>query len=385
MECTVRVASASSIGTGFFVAPGQLITCAHVVAEASRKGEAVTVEVIDSPYPANVKFVCPSPPTPPAQILDPYPWPDLAWLEIDLRQHPCVQLDDQEPSLAYPGTEGWAYGFTDRFEQRIYRSSPVGFKIEGPASSGDGVRWMLKSGQASPGLSGAPLLNLQSNKVFGVVTRTRDASSDLGAWAVHVSEALRVTPELAELLEMNSVFHATNNAWDTALANVERATTIRPSVVWVSGGDARAANNAMNSAVENLKKIWPPNEIEVEQVRFATQAGIEIEKIDGLMSGITAAIVIVDTDSVTAPCLELARAAARNRVPVIVLSGMDLDLITKSQFQQLESDHFHSFEYESFGGGDPINSIVAYLNKKAVAMVRKKRYGTIPVNPMQGR
>ncbi|MFJ2158172.1 hypothetical protein [Streptomyces sp. NPDC087856] len=183
---------------------------------------------------------------------------------------------------------------------------------------------------------------------------------------------------------MNHLFHANNKTWENALANVVRATTLRPSIIWVSSGDAKEANHTMKSAVENLKRLWPPNEIEVAQVRFTPQAGIDAERIDGYMSGMTAAIVILDSDSAASSCLELARAAARNRVPVIVLSGMDLDFITKGQFQQLESDHFLSFDYESFGDDGPTSSIVAYLNRKIIALDRGKRYGTVPANPLQG-
>lgn len=381
-DCTVRISSASDSGTGFFVAPGQLITCAHVVAQATRNGEAVTVEVIDAHHPANIKFVCPSPPANPAQIPDPYPWPDIAWLEIDLDHHSCVQLDDQEPSLAYPADEGWAHGFTDRFDRHIYRPSWASFKFEGPADGGGGRRWTLKAGQASPGLSGAPLLNVASNKVFGMLTRTRDASSDLGAWAVHVSEAFRVTPELASLRELNRLFHEGDKTWANALARVARASMLKPSIIWVNSGDVKVADPIMRSAVEYLKQNWPPNEIEVMQVRFTPQAGADLEGIDRYMANVTAAIVIVDTDSASAPCLGLAEAAARNGVPAVVLSGMDLDWFTKSRFEELESDYSYAFEYERFQNDNLAQKVSAYLNRKVVDMDRNKRYATRRTNPM---
>jgi hypothetical protein len=234
-------------------------------------------------------------------------------------------------------------------------------------------------------LSGAPLLNLSSNKVFGILTRTRDAASDLGAWAVHISEALRATPQLADLLDLNRVFHESDKTWEGALARVASATMLRPSIIWVNSGDVKTVNPIMRSSAEYLKRQWPPNEIEVMQVRFTPQVSADSEEIDTFMSSMTAAIIIVDTDSASAACLELAKAAARNRVPSVVLSGIDLDWVTKSRLKEIEADYDYSFEYESYDSDNLINTVVAYLNKKAIEMDRSKRYGTFTANPIQGR
>src|SRR5205814_2153524 len=37
-DCTVRILSNSASGTGFFVAPGLILTCAHVIANAQQGG-----------------------------------------------------------------------------------------------------------------------------------------------------------------------------------------------------------------------------------------------------------------------------------------------------------------------------------------------------------
>ncbi|PWS47109.1 serine protease [Streptomyces sp. FT05W] len=385
MECTAQVISASSTGTGFFVAPGQLITCAHVVAQAFRAGEELTVEVRDARYAARVRTICPLPPALPVQLGDPYPWPDMAWLEIDFREHPCVQLDSSEPSLAHPAAEGWAYGFTDRFQKSIYRPSSARFVFEGPAEGGDGRRWTLKSGQASPGMSGAPLLNLDSNRVFGMVTRTRDATSDLGAWAVSVNEALRASPGLAELLELNRRFHDSDKAWQNALTRIAYETVLRPNIIWVNSGDAKSISLAVGSAIELLTGQWPPNEISVTQVRFASRAGVGLEEIDRFMARITAALIILDGESPSASCVELAEAAARGGLPAIILSKMDLDWYTKSLFEQAGEDRAYSFEYAIYQGESPINAIVAYLNRTALYMDRNRRYRNPRPIPMRGR
>ncbi|WP_442810416.1 MULTISPECIES: S1 family peptidase [unclassified Streptomyces] len=388
MECTAQVRSTRAIGTGFFVAPGRLITCAHVVAEASRIGEALTVEMRDMSHSAHVRVICPPPPELPAQLASPYPWPDMACLEIDYQQHRCVQLDPREPSLAHPATEGWAWGYTDRFQQSIFRPSSARFIFEGPADIGDGRRWTLKSGQASPGMSGAPLLNQDTHQVFGMVTRTRDAASDLGAWAVPIVEAMRVSPGLSELLDLNLRFHESDKTWQNALARSAQQTVLRPSIVWVNSGDPDTVSPIIGSAVDMLTAQWPPNEISVTKVRFASRPGAEADAIDKMMARVSAAIIIVDDESPSASCVELAEAAARGGIPTIVLSKMDLDWYSKGLFEQLGADHAYSFEYGTYQGESPIQAVVAYLNRTALQMDRMdpgRRRGNLRSIPMRGR
>jgi hypothetical protein len=62
--------------------------------------------------------------------------------------------------------------------------SPASFGFEGVEADGF---LRLKAGQASPGLSGAPLVCPVRRAVVGVITATRDADSDLGGWAVPAS------------------------------------------------------------------------------------------------------------------------------------------------------------------------------------------------------
>ncbi|MEU5462715.1 serine protease [Streptomyces althioticus] len=380
MRCTVRVSSASNSGTGFFVAPGQVITCAHVVAEAHRKSEVIHVEVVDAKHVATVRFVCPRPPHVPAQIPDPYPWHDVAWLQIDFTRHPCALLDDQEPSLANPADTGWAHGFTDRFESHIFRPASASFVFEGPANGigDDGRRWVLKSGQASPGLSGAPLLNVSTNKVFGILTRTRDAFSDLGAWSVHVSEALRKVPELIPLLEDNRLFHEHDKTWEDALTRTEIAARHKLSIIWVCSGDVRSVDSILKSVVEQLKNSWPPNELEVMQVRFTPYSGGISEQIEQYMSKVSTALVVLDADPITAACFQLATAAARCRVPTAVLSDMDLDWSSMSRLQELESDYRYSFQYEKVSQGALGPAMQAYLNRQVLTMDRKRRLNVRP-------
>ena len=82
-QCTLRIAVAGKghQGTGFFVAPGLILTCAHVVRDA-RPG-AIDVFWNGQSYPVRLKAYQPAP-----------DGPDLALLAIDLQEHPCVWLHE---------------------------------------------------------------------------------------------------------------------------------------------------------------------------------------------------------------------------------------------------------------------------------------------------
>ncbi|MEM9927432.1 MAG: trypsin-like peptidase domain-containing protein [Cyanobacteria bacterium P01_D01_bin.50] len=178
-RCTVRLKVGSELGTGFFVAPGLILTCAHVVKEAiDQTNQPINVwwqnqcygAVIDK-LPENIDLV------------------DLALLKFqeNLPNHPCVVLDE---SITV-GDELYAFGYTD---QNIQGDSAT-FEYEGF----DGNKLLkFKEGQVRPGFSGSPLLNQKTGKVCGVVKKTRDRSFDLGGRAVSVTVVFTTFPELRQ-------------------------------------------------------------------------------------------------------------------------------------------------------------------------------------------
>ena len=98
-QCTVRLAVPdTSLGTGFFVAPGLVLTCAHVVKTAREKSLQVEAYLWDgTPIGfASIqvfllqKIVVASPVKPME-----YLYPDIALLQVGHKEHPCVYLDTQ--------------------------------------------------------------------------------------------------------------------------------------------------------------------------------------------------------------------------------------------------------------------------------------------------
>src|SRR5262245_60829549 len=98
-DCTVRVTGGPMPGAGFFVAPGQVLTCVHVIGDSTtlmvhweRDGQP-TLEV-----PVSGRVAVLSDRGRPIPALD-RDYPDIAVLKVEkLEGHPCVDIDTEWPS-----------------------------------------------------------------------------------------------------------------------------------------------------------------------------------------------------------------------------------------------------------------------------------------------
>ena len=102
-QCTVKLTLPGRFGwgTGFFVAPGWILTCAHVVKEA--KGEPIKVRWQNQENWAQAVVE--------RSIADPY---DLALLRVTLpidAKPPCVYLD----AVVQLNDHLYSYGYPDDF------------------------------------------------------------------------------------------------------------------------------------------------------------------------------------------------------------------------------------------------------------------------------
>ncbi len=132
------------------MAPQLILTCAHVVEEAEKQGGTVHVAWNNRRYPAQTEV-----------LLD-KPYPDLALLRAAeiAEDHPCVYL--QGGVKSGDSFYGWGYprGHKD--------GDSLQADYEGPTGTEE-WRLKIKAGQVQPGFSGAPLLNLRTGAVCGVV------------------------------------------------------------------------------------------------------------------------------------------------------------------------------------------------------------------------
>jgi hypothetical protein len=205
---TVRIDIGNQVnGTGFFVAPGQILTCAHVI-EPARLGSS-SIGVVDRQgrkYQVGEE---------PVVDLD----TDLAWLR--LRTSPvdvpiallfgAVDTLDTLSTYGYPPDK--PYGVPATFEAEGFVGGPYPYI-------------KFKDGQVQPGMSGAPLLNLRTGAVCGVMRRTRDERQALGGFGIPV-EMIQQATFFPELQRRVYAADGARSMWSEALTPEQRQ-LVRP-------------------------------------------------------------------------------------------------------------------------------------------------------------
>lgn len=162
-EITVKVVE-PTLGTAFWVNANQLLTCFHVIRPS---GSSLDEPIVVTWNGLEVR----------AAVSLAEETSDLAILDIlttGLPTHPHALMS----GLAAPGDQLYTFGYTHDYPN----GEPATPELEG--ISGKPVLMKLKGAQISPGMSGAPLLNLRTGAVCGVIRRTRDRHSDLGGRAI---------------------------------------------------------------------------------------------------------------------------------------------------------------------------------------------------------
>jgi hypothetical protein len=189
-RCTVRISIPNGgFGTGFFIAPGWIITCAHVV---KRVNQIVDIlwkntqnnEVEEKILKAEVKLVFGES-------------SDIAFLKLTTKdKHPCVYIDQN-----YPQTDDllYVFGYPAGFGEDYSAGDSITIRYEGESvSKNSGTLLKLKQGQIKPGFSGSPLLNMRTGGVVGIITTTRDPGLDMGGRAIPI-DMIYPSPKLLNL------------------------------------------------------------------------------------------------------------------------------------------------------------------------------------------
>ena len=212
--------------TGVLVAPGWVLTCAHVVegcdavrvvpdrdaapdgtqAEVPQRVDALVRARSDAPDVLSATAF--------------WPFPDLALLELQgWTDHVCAPLTRDKPLR---GSEPHAWGFGRRQPGVAAVGSAASFSYVGV--DGDGYL-QLKAGDAQPGLSGAPLVCSQRRAITGLMSVSRDTEDARGGWASPVA-ALEGGPGVPDklgrvgrdvLARNRDVCWRHRNAWQSAL------------------------------------------------------------------------------------------------------------------------------------------------------------------------
>src|SRR6266436_1082626 len=287
-RCTVRilVPVEGDQGSGFFVAPGLILTCAHVVESAQQHNTHIEAIWDGQTYIAQLKVFLPK------------PYPDLALLQVNLTNHPCVYLHDG----ANPGNFLYSYGYV-----REYASGePATFEYEGESWTDDQQPHLkFKAGRAIPGLSGAPLLNWQTGAVCGLLKKTHDEDRSEGGRAIPTKTVFQALQDLAH---QQWQFHQQDKQWVKSLTPQQRQQigletpspiTKKTKTIEVFYSNAHEDENLRNKLAKHLKLLQRQNLI-IEWYDRETSAGEEWKhKIDSHLNTAQIILLLVSPDFIT--------------------------------------------------------------------------------------
>ncbi|GHD88674.1 DUF5663 domain-containing protein [Streptomyces naganishii] len=191
-------------GSGFFVAPGRVLTSASVL---HRFGNAEVFVRREGrpPYPAGVLW---SRPAAPVLGLDAMPLPDLAVLMVPgaaSERHPCVWLGDA------PG-EGAV--LADGYVSGRPAAPRLRGDISGVRTEPDGRLVECRAPAPPAELAGGPLLSSDTGRVVGVVKTDRAGQGD----GVLLASAVSMLRDgLPDIWAMNQSFQRTDRRWQQAM------------------------------------------------------------------------------------------------------------------------------------------------------------------------
>ncbi len=208
-QCVVRIDDEAGTfrGTGFFASAGRVLTCADVIHGA----QGLQVRWHGHAAPATVEAAVPS--------LDVvadrtgHLLPDLAVLHMDTGcawDYPCAQLTDELPSQGAHPDVLYLAGYLIE-PDRAPALTGMTTEFESPVREDGREFYKLKRGRLLSGFSGSPLLNTRTGLVSGIVGSTRSRNTDLGGFAVPVTQLAAILPDTTQ---PNQRWHA---AWVRAM------------------------------------------------------------------------------------------------------------------------------------------------------------------------
>lgn len=207
-ECLVRVGhdlvgAPRSGGSGVWVSPDTVLTCAHVVPE----GMNATVDLIWQGH--RVRGVVVEHAGTWASI---WTYPDLAVIRTSdtVPQHPCVWLAETQPPME---AALLVIGHSDPLNEGFQPTSVQGH-LRGKVAFGDGWLWQFKSNEMRSGMSGGPILDLAAGAVCALAKTTLGEETDRGGYVVPLSALNRLSPAArARILTASDRYHRSDQRW----------------------------------------------------------------------------------------------------------------------------------------------------------------------------
>ncbi|MFH9353361.1 trypsin-like peptidase domain-containing protein [Kitasatospora sp. NPDC017646] len=193
----MRIEAASGFrGSGFLVAPGLAVTCAHVVLDRRGVAEGLVVRHESSSYPVPPGAVRAEPDTAGNGPFEAFP--DLALLDVPAAAgtgHPVAPTAGGE---AEPGTWLTALGYSEATPSPGANADTVALRVVGRSGEFVGV-----GGFVQPGFSGSMLVG-PDGLVRGVLKGSRSYKQDLGGWYVPLAALIAFLGPLVPATEPRS-------------------------------------------------------------------------------------------------------------------------------------------------------------------------------------
>lgn len=176
-EASVLIGSDNSGGSGFFVAPGQILTCAHVINSILKQVDTVRVRLrngtILSCLPARI------------EVREDV---DLALLQVEETDSPVLKLGSTDAL----GEECFVYGYP---EGRYREGDSILLTYEGPYGKfNEGLKF--KGSRVTVGFSGSAVVSQRTGNVIGVLSRTMSENHPIGGRAIPTEVIVKSFPRL---------------------------------------------------------------------------------------------------------------------------------------------------------------------------------------------
>ncbi len=184
------ISTPDSVGTGSFLAPGLVLTCAHVVRNAHKSDSTIQVRFGQQPLTGFPRYEYQAEVVALSDQIDGKEYPDIAILKIQSNDTLMLKLaSSQTPYTYLADREYVAIGFQKR-DRHLDRdiAQTVSLNYEGEEDAGGLRKIEFENGLVRPGMSGAPLVERSTGEVTGIVQMTRSPSDDLGAYVIPIDK-----------------------------------------------------------------------------------------------------------------------------------------------------------------------------------------------------
>jgi len=196
----IELADGTLRGNGVCVAPGFALTAAHVVTGYA----CADVHVV---WPDGGHDVC----TDKTELAGPppfgmqHPWPDVAVLEFNRRDHPCARLARGLP-IASPAPTFYIWAYAAHYLETEVKWSSLQLQYYGPHASPPGRLLRLVGDRIMPGVSGAAVIDPARLEVCAIVKGTGNEASVPDGHATAIADVLALEEDVPAVKRMLTAY-----------------------------------------------------------------------------------------------------------------------------------------------------------------------------------